>query len=206
MCLMAFNLVPKQSYGGRNARFNRSNNFSYIFATNEYKTRCIIEYFKKQFLAGTNNKNLDAEVFKIRRQVQGSSLDQVMAELEERPMMPVIFESDSASIEDFTGSLKVDFANKFIGGGALGNGCVQEEIMFANHPELYVSILLCEEMQDNEALFFSGFKKYFKNTGYGYKTKFAGEEKLAQPYERNPEYIVAIDAIDFKHNQMDQFR
>ncbi len=42
--------------------------------------------------------------------------------------------SDNESIEDFTGKAKVDFANKFIGGGALHKGCVQEEIMFANHP------------------------------------------------------------------------
>ncbi len=42
--------------------------------------------------------------------------------------------SDTESIEDFTGQVKVDFANKFIGGGALHKGCVQEEIMFANHP------------------------------------------------------------------------
>ncbi len=30
--------------------------------------------------------------------------------------------------------IKVDFANKYIGGGALTKGLVQEEIMFANHP------------------------------------------------------------------------
>lgn len=204
MCLMALNLVPKQSYGGRNARFNRRNNFSYVFATNEYKTKCIMEYFKKQFLKG-GNKDLDSAVFRIRRQVEGKRFKEIMKSVENLPMMPVSFESDSASIEDFTGSLKVDFANKFIGGGALGNGCVQEEIMFANHPELYVSILLCEEMQDNEALFFSGFKKFFRNRNYGYQTEFNGEEP-AHSYEGKSEYIVAIDAIDFKRNQMEQFR
>ena len=41
---------------------------------------------------------------------------------------------DKDSIEDFFGSSKVDFANKFIGGGSLHTGCVQEEIMFVNHP------------------------------------------------------------------------
>ncbi len=35
-------------------------------------------------------------------------------------------QSDNASIEDFNGSLKVDFANRFIGGGCLRNGCVQQ--------------------------------------------------------------------------------
>ena len=32
---------------------------------------------------------------------------------------------DKESIEDFFGSSKVDFANKFIGGGSLQTGCVQ---------------------------------------------------------------------------------
>jgi hypothetical protein len=50
---------------------------------------------------------------------------------------------DNDSIEAYTGENKVDFANKYIGGGALSKGCVQEEIMYANHPELYVSIVLC---------------------------------------------------------------
>ena len=49
------------------------------------------------------------------------------------------------SIEDYSeqSTIKIDFANKFIGGGSLGDGCVQEEIMFLNHPELYISMLFC---------------------------------------------------------------
>jgi poly(ADP-ribose) glycohydrolase len=37
----------------------------------------------------------------------------------------------------------VDFANKEIGGGVLGNGAVQEEILFLLFPEAIVSKLLC---------------------------------------------------------------
>lgn len=50
---------------------------------------------------------------------------------------------DNQSIEDFYGTIKADFANKFIGGGSLTTGCVQEEIMFGNHPELYISMTFC---------------------------------------------------------------
>ena len=39
--------------------------------------------------------------------------------------------------------LQLDFANKYVGGGVLGNGCVQEEIRFLICPELIVSCLLC---------------------------------------------------------------
>ena len=36
-------------------------------------------------------------------------------------------------------NLLVDFANKYIGGGVLGFGCTQEEILFLIHPELILS-------------------------------------------------------------------
>lgn len=39
--------------------------------------------------------------------------------------------------------MKVSFSNRYIGGGALGQGLIQEEIMFATHPELHVAIILC---------------------------------------------------------------
>jgi hypothetical protein len=48
---------------------------------------------------------------------------------------------DSKKIEDFEGpsSIMADFANEFIGGGAANFGNVQEEILFAIYPELFVS-------------------------------------------------------------------
>ena len=58
-------------------------------------------------------------------------------------MSDVNIQGPKASIEDFPGTAKVDFANQWIGGGALGKGAVQEELMFVCHPELYVTILLC---------------------------------------------------------------
>lgn len=38
----------------------------------------------------------------------------------------------------------VDFANKSLGGGVLGNGAVQEEILFVIFPECLVSKIICE--------------------------------------------------------------
>ena len=38
-------------------------------------------------------------------------------------------------IEDYNKCIRIDFANKFIGGGILTGGAVQEEIMFACSPE-----------------------------------------------------------------------
>lgn len=58
-------------------------------------------------------------------------------------MCELFVEDDKKDIEDFYGEIKVDFANKYIGGGSLTFGSVQEEIMFIVHPELYVTMLLC---------------------------------------------------------------
>ncbi|MCP4120006.1 MAG: hypothetical protein GY737_32345 [Desulfobacteraceae bacterium] len=51
---------------------------------------------------------------------------------------------------------QMDFANKYLGGGVLGHGLVQEEIRFLICPELIVSCLLTEELDPNEALFITG--------------------------------------------------
>ena len=58
-------------------------------------------------------------------------------------MRSATVESNKEDIENFYGAAKVDFANKYIGGGAMTNGSVQEEIMFVTHPEMYISVLLC---------------------------------------------------------------
>jgi len=51
---------------------------------------------------------------------------------------------------------QVDFANKMVGGGVLGRGCVQEEIMFLAFTELLVSRLFTEELGDHECLVVTG--------------------------------------------------
>jgi poly(ADP-ribose) glycohydrolase len=58
-------------------------------------------------------------------------------------MKDITISFDKDDIENYFGFIKVDFANRYIGGGALSFGLVQEEIMFCNHPEMYTSQLLC---------------------------------------------------------------
>ena len=90
-------------------------------------------------------------------------------------LFPSITEN-GVSIEDHFGSLKVDFANQYIGGGVLWGSNLQEEIMFANHPEMFVSILLTDSLKDKESITFVGFKKYFVNKGYATNCEFGGQE------------------------------
>ena len=48
---------------------------------------------------------------------------------------------DKKKIEEYLGDDKLltDFANEYIGGGAANFGNVQEEILFAIFPELFIS-------------------------------------------------------------------
>ena len=51
---------------------------------------------------------------------------------------------------------QVDFANKLVGGGVLGQGCVQEEIRFLGFTEMIVSRLFTEQLGDHECLVVTG--------------------------------------------------
>lgn len=51
---------------------------------------------------------------------------------------------------------QVDFASRWIGGGVLSAGLLQEEILFLMNPELIVSRLFTERLADNECLIITG--------------------------------------------------
>ena len=50
----------------------------------------------------------------------------------------------------------MDFANRYLGGGVLGHGLVQEEIRFLLCPEMIVSRLITEALDDHERLIMTG--------------------------------------------------
>lgn len=52
--------------------------------------------------------------------------------------------------------LQVDFANKYMGGGVLGMGAVQEELRFLICPEMIVTRLFTECLEKNESLIMKG--------------------------------------------------
>ena len=50
--------------------------------------------------------------------------------------------------------------------------------MFALRPELLVTTLLCQRMENNEAIGLMGFKKHFANKGYAENTTYDGKEDI----------------------------
>ncbi|KAJ3346180.1 hypothetical protein HDU83_003315 [Entophlyctis luteolus] len=99
--------------------------------------------------------------------------------------------------------LQCDFANQFIGGGVLEQGAVQEEILFIVYPEMLVSLLLCEQMMDNEVVFITGAERFSRYSGYSSTFKILGaavDDTKCDAKGRRLTEFVALDATYFSRN------
>ncbi|XP_033517496.1 poly(ADP-ribose) glycohydrolase 1-like isoform X2 [Nicotiana tomentosiformis] len=95
-------------------------------------------------------------------------------------------------------AIEVDFANMYLGGGALVRGCVQEEIRFMINPELIAGMLFLPCMADNEAVEIVGMERFSSYTGYASSFRFNGDyvdKKDMDVLGRRKTRIVAIDAL-----------
>ncbi|KAI8537138.1 hypothetical protein RHMOL_Rhmol09G0002400 [Rhododendron molle] len=105
----------------------------------------------------------------------------------------------SGLIEDHScEGLEVDFANKYLGGGALNRGCVQEEIRFMINPELIAGMLFLPSMADNEAIEIVGTERFSNYTGYASSFCYRGDniDKVdLDSMGRRRTRIIAIDAL-----------
>ncbi|GLT73693.1 hypothetical protein SLA2020_455310 [Shorea laevis] len=114
------------------------------------------------------------------------------------PLCP--FEAHSSGlIEDQSNdALEVDFANKYLGGGALRRGCVQEEIRFMVNPELIAGMLFLPSMEDNEAIEIVGAERFSDYTGYASSFCFSGDcidKGTIDFLGRRKTRIIAVDAL-----------
>ncbi|XP_074600929.1 poly(ADP-ribose) glycohydrolase-like [Brevipalpus obovatus] len=111
-------------------------------------------------------------------------------------------------IEKCRNSLQIDFAHKIVGGAILDNGLVQEEIRFVLNPELIVSRVFTEKLNDNEVLFMIGSEQFNKYTGYGDNFRWSGDYDDVTPkdeFGRRLTQIVAMDATYFGFRYRKQF-
>ncbi|XP_012540752.1 poly(ADP-ribose) glycohydrolase [Monomorium pharaonis] len=125
--------------------------------------------------------------------------------LQDQKLSPLHITSKGTIESEGAGLLQVDFANKYVGGGVLGLGCVQEEIRFVICPELMVTMLVTEELDDTEALIVSGIERYSKYEGYSNTFKWKGDFVDETPRDnsgRRMTSIVAIDALYFRQSSL----
>ena len=104
---------------------------------------------------------------------------------------------ERGSLFDSDAGYCVDFANKYIGGGVLRGGCVQEEILFAIDPEAIVSLYFMEVMDNNDAIGIFNTIQYSKYRGYGSSFEFESSAILDPNDTTNIKRhrIIAIDAV-----------
>jgi len=116
------------------------------------------------------------------------------------PLAPLAV-AEEGLIEDAALHLQVDFANRYLGGGVLGGGCVQEEMRFSVSPELLTAMVVSPMMEAREAVLVHGAPQRAATTGYGYAMRYAGTFDDPSPRLRDgtPDVsLVAIDALDFR--------
>nr|XP_026483211.1 poly(ADP-ribose) glycohydrolase-like [Vanessa tameamea] len=109
-----------------------------------------------------------------------------------------LFVDSDTLIEDASGCIQVDFANKYIGGGVLRRGAVQEEIRFVSNPELIVSLLFAEVMAPTEAIMIIGSERFSTHSGYSMTFKWSGDYKDETPRDSSGRRRCAILALDAK--------
>ncbi|RVE49636.1 hypothetical protein evm_005693 [Chilo suppressalis] len=172
-------------YINLNRLFNSSGSDSIL-----EKLKCICHYFRR-----VTTKVPVGVVSFSRRTVAADALPLWAAS--ERPVcsLPVHVDSET-TIEDAQGLIQVDFANKFLGGGVLNFGCVQEEIRFVICPELMISMLFTEMLKPNEALMMIGCERYSTYSGYGHSFHWSGDYVDSTPIDSSGRRRCAVLAID----------
>ncbi|KAF8818150.1 poly(ADP-ribose) glycohydrolase [Cardiosporidium cionae] len=93
-----------------------------------------------------------------------------------RPLQEIHME-EAGFIEEAEECLQTDFANKYIGGGVLTHGYLQEEIRFLAYPENLVTLLFTERMSDAESIITVGAERFSDFTGYAHTFQFSGISK-----------------------------
>ncbi|CAL1287263.1 unnamed protein product [Larinioides sclopetarius] len=209
-----FCTFPRRSYQSRNPKFRWNNEYASYPDINFYrlfygvknrisvrteKLKCLFNYFRR-----VTTKEPSGTVTFHRQ-----SLEELPKwEESKKGIRTAVIKSGGLIETDGHGMLQVDFANKFVGGGVLGEGCVQEEIRFLICPELIVSRLFVECLDPTEALLITGVEQYNKYSGYSHGFKWEGNFEDKTPRDawgRIDTQIVAIDATHFR-NSADQFK
>ncbi|XP_012055190.1 PREDICTED: poly(ADP-ribose) glycohydrolase-like [Atta cephalotes] len=162
------------------------------------KIKCLLHYFRR-----VTTKAPEGIITIERRYIPLENCPRW--NLQEQKLPPLHITSKGTIESEGAGLLQVDFANKYVGGGVLGLGCVQEEIRFVICPELMVTMLVTEELDDTEALIVSGIERYSKYEGYSNTFKWKGDFVDETPRDisgRRMTSIVAIDALYFKQSSL----
>lgn len=205
-CLLANGFLctfPKRNILRKNTDFPDIN-FSRLFSStnNVQKIKCICNYFRRILLVSMPRGVLTFQ----RRYIKPEDFpDWSKSELKFSTIK--WHATSTGTIENADGCAQIDFANRYLGGGVLGHGCVQEEIRFVISCELILGILFCESMKPEEAILIYGAEQFNKYTGYASSFNWDGNFNDPIPcdeFRRKLVHVIAIDALSF-HKPWQQF-
>uniref|UniRef100_A0A182R019 poly(ADP-ribose) glycohydrolase n=1 Tax=Anopheles farauti TaxID=69004 RepID=A0A182R019_9DIPT len=123
------------------------------------------------------------------------------------PDGPPLHVATEGTIEDQgRGLLQMVFANRFLGGGVIGHGCVQEEIRCVINPELLVGRLLFESLRETEAYFVHGAERFCTYANYASSFTFEADYRDDTPRDasgRRRCCLVGLDAMSVERGKPD---
>eukprot|EP01084_Bolivina_argentea_P251158 421129_1 len=198
--------------------FNITHLFGYLDSRYLEKMKCIIHYFyvlaveeSENTLNSTLLRQLRtvsiyrrvAEKFKYNLFNNSSLYNNII------PLCDFMFHV-SGSIENCENAIQIHFSNKFIGGNVLGKGCGRHEIKYLINTECLIALLLCEKMDENEAIAIVGSRQFSKYKGYGSSFEFNGGYHVSKPtHEKNYKLkncMVLIDAENYSNHLEKQYK
>ena len=174
---------------------------------NIQKLFCLFNYFKRVMSWDGSHMNLKIEFSrKVSEKVKPASYWLVSKEV----LLPFkIVNKGGIEAKEIKNSIQVNFANKFIGGGALTSGTVQEEIRYFVSPECLPSIMLFECFENHEVGYLFGTEKINAYKGYSSTFTYEGDFNYAGDFptvSQNNEKgdmlddsMLALDAIHFRY-------
>ncbi|KAG8369344.1 hypothetical protein BUALT_Bualt14G0001600 [Buddleja alternifolia] len=200
-----FCLFPSTNRGAKHLPpINFDNLFACLYewddTSQEDKIKCIVHYFEKVCSdMPMGNVSFERKVLPLENSPSNIFYPEADFWRKSHVSLCQLEVRTTGLIEDqSTEALEVDFANKYIGGGALSRGCVQEEIRFMINPELIISMLFLPSMADNEAIEIVGTERFSNYTGYASSFCFSGDymdPKNIDKMGRRKTRIIAIDAL-----------
>lgn len=192
-----FCTFPRRNAKGNDTEYARypDINFNRLFFHKEQrsleKIKCLLHYFQR-----VTTKPPTGTVTFTRQAVAYREIPKWEAS---RQSLPRLHVTSAGLIEEATGLLQVDFANKYLGGGVLGLGCVQEEIRFVLCPELIISRLFTQVLDKTEALIITGCEQFSRASGYSSSFRWEGPYDDQTPMDQWGRRLCQVTAIDALH-------
>ncbi|KAF7248936.1 hypothetical protein EG68_09530 [Paragonimus skrjabini miyazakii] len=145
-----------------------------VLSRKREKVRCLLHYFHRI------TQTIPAGVVTYTRRHLGAQAPNWAESVCSFDQLRIHISSTGTIEEAGSDTLQVDFANRYLGGGVLNSGCVQEEIMFVLRPELLAACLFMERLDDDETVIVEGVEQYSISRGYADNFRWAGDYRESQ--------------------------